>query len=231
MRGLPRPVHQEQINIFGPQICEGFVQRTLHILWPVLRVPQLPGDKDILPLDTTLLYSHPDFVLISIDGCAIDVTISRLQGNLDRFLDLVRSGLPCAKAYGWYFCPGVEREATVERHACGFDVIRDRGPAGNWRSWQYPENQVCCLPSRRSWNSYVSRQRSDLPPNPVLLWRSRSRGSQAVATFPRAPGVKTGLDPISDWPRSRLLFPSDKASLAYLKSSNSLLVKPIRIYH
>jgi len=174
IRGLPRPVHQEQIDIFGAQIREGLVQRTLHILWPVLRVPQLPSDEDILPLDTTLLYSHPNLGLISIDGCAIDVTISRLQGDLDGFLDLVRSGLPCAKAHGWYFCPGIECESTVECHACGFDVIRDRCMVGNWRSWKDPGNQVCCLPSRRPWSSYVSIQRSDLPPNPVLWWGNRN---------------------------------------------------------
>lgn len=54
-----------------------------------------------------------DFLLVAVSGSGIDVTITGFQSGLDRFGDLIRSGLPGAKPNSWDLGSRVEGESAA----------------------------------------------------------------------------------------------------------------------
>jgi hypothetical protein len=117
-------MYQEKIKILNPKVLQALVERCLYVFWRVLRVPQLASDKDVGTRNAASLNADTYFHFVSIDGSAVEVTVSRFEGSLHGALDFAGLRLPCAKADGRYLSARIEGEMRGDRH--GSDEVRSR---------------------------------------------------------------------------------------------------------
>lgn len=68
-------MHQEEINIVGPQIFERVIEGRLDVLWRVGVVPELGGDEEALSVHSGSFDSSSDCWLCSVDVCSVNVAI------------------------------------------------------------------------------------------------------------------------------------------------------------
>ncbi|KAH3662179.1 hypothetical protein OGAPHI_005427 [Ogataea philodendri] len=89
-----RIMHQIQVNVIQLELFQALLQSRQHILWSVVGIPQLRGDKDIFTVDAAVLDSIAHLGLIAVDGGSVDVLVAVFQGVLDSKSHLVGLGLP-----------------------------------------------------------------------------------------------------------------------------------------
>ena len=93
--------HQVEVNIVETEVLEGGLEGGEDVLGAVRVVPELGGDKELLAGNVGLANGVTDLLLVSVDPGGINVTVSRLNGDLDGVLDDVRLALPCAQTNRW----------------------------------------------------------------------------------------------------------------------------------
>jgi hypothetical protein len=119
-------VHEVQVNIVKHEIFQRRVNALLDTLVP--RVVELGGDPDLAPRHTGVLDSLANFMLVAIRERAgsckpwcsfslsfklylrVNVAITSLQRNFDRFSNLVGLRLPGSETNTRHLVPGVEGE-------------------------------------------------------------------------------------------------------------------------
>lgn len=101
-------MHQIQVDIVGLKRLEGVVNGLRDTLVPW--VVELGGEPDLGARDTRVLDAVADFLLVAVGGGSVNVTVARLEGNLDGVTDLVGLGLPGSQANGGDGGAGVELE-------------------------------------------------------------------------------------------------------------------------
>lgn len=122
---LHRPMHEVQVEVVRSKVFKRLVKCLLDIFWAVVGVPELASEKYLVSLHARFLDTSTDFVLVAVDGCAVNVTVTLLQCLLNGLLDLVRSGLPCPKAHSRDFGSSVQLEEVGERHGGFCEVSVD----------------------------------------------------------------------------------------------------------
>ena len=90
------------------------------------RIVQFSRQPYFSSWDTRVFDPLPDFVLVPIGKCGIDMSVAFLKGNLDGITNLVGFALPGAKSNGWYFVPSVQGKsfAVWTKISCGLEQAR-----------------------------------------------------------------------------------------------------------
>ena len=70
-------MHQIEINIFGSQALERFIQCLLNI--SLIRVPQFSSYENVLSLDSWVLYSLAYLLLILIECSSVNVSVTSFE--------------------------------------------------------------------------------------------------------------------------------------------------------
>lgn len=93
-------VNKVQVKVVKTELSKAVIESGGDILGPVLRVPQLRCNKDILALDAlseSLLEGLSDLLLVAVDLGQINVLVASLEGLVDGSLNLPGLSLPCSK--------------------------------------------------------------------------------------------------------------------------------------
>jgi hypothetical protein len=93
-------VDKVKVEVVEAKLSKAVVEGRGDIVGPVLRVPELGCDEEVLTLDTLAecpLESLSDLLLVAIDLGKINVLVASLESLVDGGLDLTGLGLPCSK--------------------------------------------------------------------------------------------------------------------------------------
>ena len=89
-------------------------RRTLLKVVVLLISPKLGGEKYIFPADdflcNSLLQGCSNLVLILVNRCTVDVTVSCSESFVDRMPDLTFLRLPGSQANEWYAMAAAEKD-------------------------------------------------------------------------------------------------------------------------
>ena len=95
-----REVNKVQVEVVEAELSKAVVESRSDVVGPVLGVPELGCDEEILTLDAlseSLLESLSDLLLVAVDLSKINVLVAGLEGLVDGGLNLTGLGLPCSK--------------------------------------------------------------------------------------------------------------------------------------
>lgn len=86
--GRNGPVNQEEIDIVELELLQGVVERPQDVVVAVQVVPDFGADEDVLPLDGGVLLEEvlqglANLILVLVEPCAVQVSVTRLQRNGD----------------------------------------------------------------------------------------------------------------------------------------------------
>ncbi|EPE03565.1 hypothetical protein F503_06738 [Ophiostoma piceae UAMH 11346] len=84
------PVDEIEVEVVGLEVGERGVELARGIGGAVVRVPELAGDEDLVARDAGRLDAGADFLLVLVDGGAVEVLVAVAEGDLDGICDLVR---------------------------------------------------------------------------------------------------------------------------------------------
>jgi hypothetical protein len=94
-------VDKVKVEVVEAELSKAVVESRGNIVGPVLRVPELGCDKEVLALDTLAegpLESLGDLLLVAIDLGKINVLVAGLESLVNGGLDLTGLGLPCSES-------------------------------------------------------------------------------------------------------------------------------------
>eukprot|EP00760_Papus_ankaliazontas_P029882 PhM_4_TR4508/c1_g2_i1/m.7741 len=99
--GVDGPMHKVEVEVLQLQVREGLGEALGHLVAGVERIPELRRHPQVLALHETrrecLRECLADLGLVLVDGGAVDVTVSALDGGEHGGLDLARLGVPRAQ--------------------------------------------------------------------------------------------------------------------------------------
>jgi hypothetical protein len=93
-------VDKVKVEVVEAKLSKAVVEGRGDIVGPVLRVPELGCDEEVLTLDTLAecpLEGLSDLLLVAIDLGKINVLVASLESLVNGGLDLTGLGLPCSK--------------------------------------------------------------------------------------------------------------------------------------
>ncbi len=103
------PVDEVQVEVFNLEFFHRLLCRLKRFFIPSNTIPQLGGNKDLLPPDAAVGNRLTDFSFIFICCGGINVPVSHLQCGTDAFICLIRRDLPRSKPDDGNFDPVAER--------------------------------------------------------------------------------------------------------------------------
>lgn len=89
-----------KVEVVETELSKAVVERRGDIVGPVLRVPELGCDEEVLTLDALAegpLESLRNLLLVAVDLGKIDVLVASLESLVDGSFNLTGLGLPCSK--------------------------------------------------------------------------------------------------------------------------------------
>ena len=111
-------MNEEQVNILGVQLLEGFLNRLLGVLIAAVADPDLCGQEDIVPLHTAVLDAPAHGFLVAVSLSGVDRAVAHLDGIPDTAVTLRIGDLVHAVAQHGHF------DSVVESDIFHFDNLR-----------------------------------------------------------------------------------------------------------
>jgi len=125
------PVHEIEVHIIQAKVLEGGGQAAEHVAGLVHVVPQLAGDKQLVPAHQARgeypAQRPADLLFIAVDRGAVNVAIAQGNGFFNGVRHLLGGNMVAAKgtqADGGHTGPGVEQ---LTGHLVRIDAIRGQG--------------------------------------------------------------------------------------------------------
>lgn len=87
-------MHKIKIHIVDAQRLQRTVKALVDALMP--RIIEFRRDPDLISWDARILDAKPDFLLVFVCQCGVNVPVAFLKSNFDGFADLAWRTLPCS---------------------------------------------------------------------------------------------------------------------------------------
>ena len=111
------PVDHEGVDVVQLEVLQGLQQVGLHVLRPVVPVPQLSLDEEVLslddPLGKQLLQGLPYHVLVVVVVGAVDGPVASLDCRDDGLLRLLCGRLPSAETQSGHLAAIIEGDVEI----------------------------------------------------------------------------------------------------------------------
>lgn len=161
-----REVNKVQVEVVEAELSETVVESGGNIVGPVLRVPELRCDEEILTLDAlaeSLLEGLSDLLLVAVNLSKVNVLVTSLESLVDGGFNLARLSLPCS-----------ETQLTVPLSACfiALDCWGTHGIEAPVLSFTVRPRDMMCI----AWCELEFRGRRGATRGMFMLMRQKMEG-------------------------------------------------------